>query len=213
MDIQTNGFLAEEVKGELGDKLTCQCLFFRQYQLPCQHLFQFDLVSDVIKDSDWDVWASMFEDYGFEIYESTTKDFVAKEIFDEPGGPNKHLLQVREVLDDVKNSYYQMQEIMADWDADECNAKSKQFVRMLRKMTGSVRQQGAMKALKQLDDEGHRLGTSSDDEADDGEVDPSDGQRAIALRSKAGNSEGGEGEGGDGGDGDSEGSDSDGSGD
>lgn len=198
------------MKGELGDELTCQCLFFRQYQLPCQHLFQFDLVSDVIKDSDWDVWASMFEDCRFEIYESTTKDFVAKGIFDEPGGPNKHLLQVREVLDDVKNSYYQMQEIMADWDADERNAKSKQFVRMLRKMTGSVRQQGAMKALKQLDDEGHRLGTSSDDEADDGEVDPSNGQRAIALRSKAGNGEGGEGEGGDG---DSEGSNSDGSGD
>ena len=132
----------------------------------------------------------MFEESGFEIYESTTKEWVVKDIYDEPGGPTKHLLEVREVLDDVKNAYYQMQEIMADWDADDRNAKSKQFVRMLRKMTGSVRQQGAMKALRQLE-----LADSGDDEVDNGEVDPGDGLGAMTLGSKAGDSKGGDDEG------------------
>lgn len=116
----------------------------------------------------------MFEDSGFEIYESITKEYATKEIYDEPGGPTKHLLQVREVLDDVKNVYYQMHEMMADWDADKREATSKRFVRLLRKSTGEVRQQATKAALKELSSAGYgleELDLSGDDGDDgDGEV-------------------------------------------
>ena len=101
----------------------------------------------------------MFEDSGFEIYETMTTEYAAKDIYDEPGGPNKHLLEVREVLDDIKNVFYNMNDIMADWDTDRRNKASKQFVSTLRKITGPVRQQGAKEALKQLEEAGHGLET------------------------------------------------------
>ena len=116
----------------------------------------------------------MFEESGFEIYESTTREYATKDIYDEPGGPSKHLLEVREVLDDVKNVYYQMHEIMADWDADKRDATSKRFVKMLRKVTGPVRQQGTKDALKELSSAGYGPGeldlSGSDTSDGDGEV-------------------------------------------
>ena len=112
----------------------------------------------------------MFEESGFEIYESMTKDYATKDIYDEPGGPAKHLLQVREVLDEVKAAYYEMHELMADWDADRRNAISKRFVKMLRKSTGRVRQQGTKDALKELSAAGFSLEALdlSDDDGDNG---------------------------------------------
>ena len=33
---------------------SCDCLFFRQYQLPCRHLFQVDmLIGNVFREQDW----------------------------------------------------------------------------------------------------------------------------------------------------------------
>ena len=69
-----------ELKSELADDLSCDCLFYRQYQLPCSHLFQFDFITNTIKDADWLRWAFMFEEQGFEIYESTTKEYAVKDI-------------------------------------------------------------------------------------------------------------------------------------
>ena len=122
----------------------------------------------------------MFEDSGFEIYETMTTEYAAKDIYDEPGGPNKHVLEVREVLDDIKNMFYSMNAFMADWDTDRRNKVSKQFVSTLRRITGPVRQQGAREALKQLDEAGHGLEalmlSGSDGEDGDSKVDNGDGE-------------------------------------
>lgn len=119
----------------------------------------------------------MFEDSGFEVYETMTTEYAA---IDEPAGPDKHVLEVREVLDDIKNSFYEMNEIMADWDTERRNKISKQFVDTLRKITGPVRRQGVAEALRQLDEDGHGLGalmlSSGDGEAGDDEVKEGDGE-------------------------------------
>lgn len=52
----------------------------------------------------------MFEEEGFEIYESTTKKYVIKDIYEEPNGPSKHMLEVREVLDEIKTKFYELEE-------------------------------------------------------------------------------------------------------
>ncbi|SLM33896.1 MULE transposase domain, partial [Lasallia pustulata] len=55
----------------LGDELECDCLFFRQYQLPCAHMWQHEhTFGGVLEEEEvWDRFAFMFEDCGFEIYE------------------------------------------------------------------------------------------------------------------------------------------------
>ena len=145
----------EFAKGDLDDDLTCQCKFYRQYQLPCCHLWQFHFVYNCFKPDHWKTWAHLFDDCGFEVYEGTTKTFVVKEIHDQIDGPSKHMLNVREVLDHVKNRFYELEEDLADADPDFRERVSSRWVLQLQKLTGPIRHQGAMDALAQLEAEGH----------------------------------------------------------
>ena len=52
----------------------------------------------------------MFEDEDFEIYESITKKYIVKNIHDVIETSNKHLLKMREILDHIKNRYYEIVE-------------------------------------------------------------------------------------------------------
>ncbi len=68
-----NELLAEGVDPKpLSDKLECDCLYFRQYQLPCAHMWQQEhIFGGVLEDEAvWEDFVSMFEDGGFEVYES-----------------------------------------------------------------------------------------------------------------------------------------------
>lgn len=53
----------------------------------------------------------MFEDCGFEVYEGTTRTFAINEIHDQIDGPNRHMLEVREVLDDIKTRFHEIEDI------------------------------------------------------------------------------------------------------
>ena len=144
-----------EIPRNLNDELSCTCVFYRQYQLPCSHLWQFNLMSNAFAESDWKRWAYMFEEGGFEIYESTTKEYVTKDVYDEPDGPSKHMLDVREVLDEIKAKFYALKANTVDWEDSERERISAQWVAMLRQMTGPIRQLGAQEALKELANDGH----------------------------------------------------------
>lgn len=50
----------------------------------------------------------MFEG-GFKIYESTIKEYVTKDIYDKPDGLSKHMLDIREVLDEIKAKFYKLE--------------------------------------------------------------------------------------------------------
>ena len=56
----------------------------------------------------------MFQEQGFDIYETTTTEYAAKDIYDEPRGPSKQMLDVREVLDDIKTKFYEIEERIAE---------------------------------------------------------------------------------------------------
>ena len=51
--------------------LQCHCKFYRQYLLPCRHIFHFDSVLKLLTPSQWKVDISMFEECGMEVYETT----------------------------------------------------------------------------------------------------------------------------------------------
>ncbi len=45
----------DEPAGELSDQLICSinCLFYRQYQLPCRHLWHYNILFDSFQEKDW----------------------------------------------------------------------------------------------------------------------------------------------------------------
>ena len=92
-----NELLAEGVDPKpLSDKLECDCLFFRQYQLPCAHMWQQEhIFGGVLEDEAvWEDFVFMFEDGGFEIYEGREVIYSQKELAEEIGAPAKRRLEV-----------------------------------------------------------------------------------------------------------------------
>ena len=122
----------DEIPRNLNDELSCTCVFYRQYQLPCSHLWQFHFMSNAFAEADWKRWAYMFEKRGFEIYESIIKEYVTKDVYDEPDGPSKHMLDVREILDKIKTKFYELEAGTVGWEDDVRKRISAQWVTMLR---------------------------------------------------------------------------------
>ncbi len=55
----------------------------------------------------------MFDDCGFAVYEDTQKVLVPKHSEDDEGSDSaaiRHRLDVREVLENIKNKYYELEE-------------------------------------------------------------------------------------------------------
>ena len=101
----------------------------------------------------------MFEEGGFEIYESITKEYVTKEkdIYDEPAGPSKHMLDVREVLDEIKAKFYELETDAAGWENNVREQVFAQWVATLRRMTDPIRRQCAQEALEELAHNVHNI--------------------------------------------------------
>ena len=99
----------------------------------------------------------MFEESGVEIYESTIKEYVTKDIYDELDGPSKYMLDVREVLEEIKTKFYVLEAGTVDWEDDVRERISAPWVAMLRQMTDPIRQQGAQEALEELAKDAHNI--------------------------------------------------------
>lgn len=163
----------------LGDEIVCSvpngCLFWRKFQLPCKHIWQIHLSVDVITKEDWERFAFQFEDGGFEIYESATRDHVGGDIMEDAiGRPDRHLLDVREVLDSIKERYYEIAEYMERNAPDERFAFIQGWVDRLRLLTGPIRQQGVEQAVNEI--------AIEDGELTDGEVIPRKRRRERRRR-------------------------------
>ena len=103
---------------------------------------------------DWIRWASIFGYSGFEIYENTTKTYAIKEIHSAIGGPAKHMLETREVLDDIKTRFFELDELTLGFTPEQKDRYLILWVQNLKKMTGQIRKTAAKDALKQLQEEG-----------------------------------------------------------
>ena len=66
-------------------------------------------MSNAFAEADWNRWAYFFKEGGFEIYENITKKYVTRDIYDEPDDSSKHMPDVREVLDEIKAKFYELE--------------------------------------------------------------------------------------------------------
>lgn len=143
--------------GEMPDELICliSCLFYWQYQLPCKYLWHYNILFDSFQESDWIWWAELFEDRGFEIYETVAKIQIDTEQ-DIIKGPDRHMLEVQEVLDHIKDKYYEIPEQTAQWTAEERDPIIEWWISWLEKLTGPIQKQGAEQALRELEAEAEK---------------------------------------------------------
>lgn len=112
------------------------------------------------RESDWINWAQLFEDGGFEIYKTTTKIKVRHNKDDDIEGPDRYVLQMREVLEHIKDKYYEIAEHTAEWTMEEQNPKIERWLLWLNKLTGLIRKQGVEEEMRELENE-----TESDEAA------------------------------------------------
>ena len=144
----------KELQENVRDDLICpvNCLFYRQYQLPCKHLWHYCITTLSFSSKDWARWAELFEDGGFEIYEATTKTYVENEIYDTVGGPDRGSLMMREILDHVKTRYYEISEYMAKWTQEEKDPYIARWLAWLDKLTGPIQKKRVAQTLKELEE-------------------------------------------------------------
>lgn len=131
-------------KDDFTDDLSCHCLFYRQYQLPCSHLWRLHIERNAFGEGDWERWSYMFEEGGFEIYESTIKEYAAKDICKEPNGPSKDMLKLCERLEEIKRGLYELEE-NTSWDDNDRTRFSASYVNMFFKATEHICHQGVQK--------------------------------------------------------------------
>ncbi|MCJ1270062.1 hypothetical protein MMC22_009956 [Lobaria immixta] len=105
----------------------------------------------------------MFENGGIGI---STKIYAVNEIYETIGGPSRHELEIRQVLDHVKTRFYGMEELTADWDSERRDKIVRMWMSIRKKLVGSVRRQGAAQALKELEDEGRSWPVNHDSEVE-----------------------------------------------
>ncbi|KAI9099458.1 hypothetical protein DFS34DRAFT_693860 [Phlyctochytrium arcticum] len=119
---QYNSVENRVVKGKLApdyDTLECNCLFARQYLLPCKHAFHANLFAEepILTDEVWDRYAQMFDECGFEVYETISRVPVERE----EGSPvdiyrDYRKRQVKEADERLLNHYFRLEDKVTEGD-------------------------------------------------------------------------------------------------
>jgi hypothetical protein len=109
-------FEAEDSQ-EDGAPPVCECRFFRKWQFPCSHIWHHHLVFGSLTPSAMEGWVWMWEEGGYELYESRTTEFISRGIKEEIGAPLRKRLDLGEVLTSLRSRYYVMEESVKDLDS------------------------------------------------------------------------------------------------
>lgn len=107
-------------------------------------------MNSVITSYDWIRLASVFGDSGFEIYETTTKTYDIKDVYNVIGGPARHILETREVLDDIITRSFELDELTVGFTPEQKDRSLMLWEQNLKKITGQIRKTAATDALKKL---------------------------------------------------------------
>lgn len=67
----------------------------------------------------------MFEDCGFEIYETMTKVYTERELADDSGSAPRRRLECRDALAALQESFYRMEEAVRGWEPEEADKAMK----------------------------------------------------------------------------------------
>jgi hypothetical protein len=148
--LSDEGELEVELR-KLNDDITCSCLFYRKWQLPCRHiLLQHRTFGAVLTDEYYNQWHWKWEDSGFDMYEGMTTDYINNGIENDIGAPARRKLQVREVLDGLLARYYDLEAETSAWPDDAQDEAIRSWLKDLDIITGSLRQVAVEQLKKQL---------------------------------------------------------------
>lgn len=89
----------------------------------------------------------MFKDDEFEIYESITKKYVIKNIHETIETLDKHLLKIREILDSIKNRYYEIAKQTTNWAKEERTSTITKWIEQLAHLIDLIRKRKVNIAL------------------------------------------------------------------
>jgi len=128
---------------ELGDDITCRCLFYRQWQLPCRHIIlQEKVFGGVLTDSYWDNWYRKWDESGFELYEGMTADYMNGPVDEEIGAPRRILVDATAVFEELKTRLYMFHENTKYWPREQQNEAWASWLDDFQKVTGPLRREG-----------------------------------------------------------------------
>ena len=198
-----------EESRELTDELSCDCLWFRRWLLPCEHVFQHQLLLGVMTPQYWRDLSHTWEESGFEVYEASEELAVDRELASEVTAPARRKLQVREICDSIKECYYSLEEQIKELELEgpDVDNAINYWITGLTKATGSLIQQsirevvaGIPRLERSVDtyihnselaaethaDEVWERGRNEEVEDDDGESDSgiSDGSSTPSIKKK-----------------------------
>lgn len=101
----------EKGKGTPGlTSLECHYLFRNRYLLPCKHIFHEHLYGNKLLTIDvWRMFREMFEESGFEVYESR-ESFIEYVQTEQQKGAEHRRLAVAELTERVRDRYWSVEE-------------------------------------------------------------------------------------------------------
>jgi hypothetical protein len=97
--------------------LSCTCVFFLAYQVPCRHLIAHQLTLPIFTEAAVEQWVYMWDDTGFEMYGRITADYFAGNLEGEIGAPSHSRLTMKEVCDLIREKYYEQEKLAAYLDS------------------------------------------------------------------------------------------------
>jgi len=94
-------FEVEDTQGN-GRAPVCDCRFFQKWQLPCSHIWQHHICFGSLTESAMETWNWMWEDGGYELYESRESQWVAYRVKDKIRALLRKRLDLREVITSLR---------------------------------------------------------------------------------------------------------------
>ena len=102
----------EKGKGVPGlTSLNCYCLFRHRYLLPCKHIFHEHMYGNKLLTADtWQMFHKIFEESGFEIYESR-ESFIEYVQTEQQKSTENRRLAVAELTERMRDRYWRVEEM------------------------------------------------------------------------------------------------------
>ena len=91
----------------------CFCRFFHRYQLPCRHIFQKDRQNTFLTSDIWTTYSIKFHEHGLEVFETpipNSQNPRGTEVGESNEGRLARVLQVREVNERIRSTFYTLEE-------------------------------------------------------------------------------------------------------
>ena len=149
----------EEETREIHDDLSCNCLFYCRYLIPCEHIFQHHLLYGLLTEDKWDQYAHLFEESGFDIYESKEELEADYELAAELSGAAHRKKQIQECMEGMREKYYAMEEEIRRFklENEEVDIVMEYWINGVVRMTGDIITQSVAQVIQQFPDLRNRV--------------------------------------------------------